>query len=607
MHRRIALFVLLLLTACAAHEKAGDRAAASGDWKTAERAYSEALRKDPSKKELQDKYRQARAAAIDEAVRRAQDCSGARDWECAFAETGYVLRLEPGTPGMAALRADAGREVALLRVRRAEEAGDRGDWLGALDLLQKAGEASSDPAAAGEIRRATPFLVDGAAREADRLRAAHQYPQALQLLELATAADPAQRGRLDATRAEFERWKDAEAERLTDEGEARLAQRRFADAKQSFDAALQLRPQGRAQPLARYAGHMAEAQAAIGRRDFGAAERALGQALQAGVDRQYVQGELDRVRVRPYAVRLRSVLVQPLRPDGWPWAGGRSRDLDRVVARLAGFDPRDASSGLALDVARRLPAENQPTLAVTVTLPDGRTLRAPARRGLYALLDGSVVVLSNGYDDRELAIRVDHELGGGARPMAIGEVRVKLGEVVTSGGLASGAQSIVQLRLEADPADAPEGTFGGLVPVADGGNLADTWSVPEPASKGFRVVQVDASFAPPAAPGAAAPAAPQLAVEIEQAGRVVLRTPVVPRTPASWSPPATYLFVGPAEALRVRLVDRAKGAVVLAEPLSGAALERGSAEVRNAAGATVRLRVEPRRAGPSLTAATQAR
>jgi tetratricopeptide (TPR) repeat protein len=604
MHRRIALVVLLLLAACAAHEKAGDRAAASGDWKTAERAYAEALRKDPDKKELQDKYRQARTAAVDDATRRAQACSAGRDWECAFSESGYVLRLDPGSAPMAALHADAAREVAFLRVQRAQEAGDRGDWLGGLDLLRQAREASSDPGVAAEIRRATPALVRGAAAEADRLRAARQYPQAIQLLELASAADPAQRARLDATRAEYERWKDGEAERLTDEGEARLAQRRFADAKQSFDAALQLRPQCRAQPLARYAGRMAEAQAAVGRRDFAGAERALDLALQDGVDRPFVQGELDRVRVRPYAIRLRSVLVQPLRPDGWPWAGGRSRDLDRVVARLAGFDPQDAASGLALDLARRLPAENQPTLAVTVVLPDGRTLRAAPRRGVYALLDGSVVVLSNGFDDRVLAVRVEHELGGGARPMMIGEVPLKLGELVTGGSVAVGGQSVLQLRVEVDPADAPEGTFSGLQPVADAGNLAEAWSVPARASKGYRVLQVDAS-APPPAPGATATA--QLAVEVEQHGRVVFRTPVAPRAPASWSPPATYLFIDGGEALQVKLVDRgARNAVLLSEPVAAAALDRGTTDLRNAAGASVRLRVEPRRAGPG-SAPTAAR
>jgi len=40
----LALLALAALTACAAHEKAGDRASAVGDWKTAEREYSRAPR-----------------------------------------------------------------------------------------------------------------------------------------------------------------------------------------------------------------------------------------------------------------------------------------------------------------------------------------------------------------------------------------------------------------------------------------------------------------------------------------------------------------------------------------------------------------------------------
>ena len=68
------------------------------------------------------------------------------------------------------------------------------------------------------------------------------------------------------------------------------------------------------------------------------------------------------MKVRPYAVRLRSVLVRATRPDGWPWAGARTRGLDRVVARLASYTHggAPAPAGVALDLARRIPPENQP-------------------------------------------------------------------------------------------------------------------------------------------------------------------------------------------------------------------------------------------------------
>jgi hypothetical protein len=98
----------------------------------------------------------------------------------------------------------------------------------------------------------------------------------------------------------------------------------------------------------------------------------------------------------------------------------------------------------------------------------------------------------------------------------------RLGDVVSGSGVVGAAQSVVELRLEADPAGAPEGSFAGLSPVPDTGNLPPGWSAPAPRANGFRVVQVDASDAPGAA------AAPDLAVEIEQRGRVVFRSPDSP-------------------------------------------------------------------------------
>ncbi|BDG05369.1 hypothetical protein [Anaeromyxobacter oryzae] len=582
---------LLVLGACVAHEKAGDRAAASGDWKTAERAYAEALRSDPDKKDLQEKYQQARAAAVVESTRRSQACAASRDWECALAESDYVLQLDPGAAAMAAVRRDAGREVGYLRARRAGDAAAQGDTRTALVLLDQARQATDDPGVGAEVRRRQPGVVAAAVDQAERLRAERQYEQAIDLLGLAAQADPGQRARLDGVRAEYERFKDAEAERYTQEGEARLAQRRFAEAKASFDAALRLRPNGRAQPLARYAAQLTAADAAVQRRDFAAAEKALADALRTGPRDGIAARELERVRVRPYAIRLRSVLVRPTRPDGWPWAGGRGRELERVVARLASFEGPAATSGLALDLARRIPPENQPELVVTVTLPDGRALRTPPRRGVYALLDGSFVVLSNGYDDRRISLHVAQQLGGGARPLDVGLVSFRLGDVVSTTGIAGAGQSVVELRLETDPADAAEGAFAGLAPIPDGGNLSGEWSVPAPRARGFRLLQVDAA----GPSGAAAP--PDLAVEIEQRGHVVYRSPVAARrASASWSPAAAFLFAAPDETLRVRLV--ANGAPTLSEPVSGAALERGAVDVRTPAGASVRLRVEPRRAGP---------
>jgi tetratricopeptide (TPR) repeat protein len=466
MTRRSLPLLLAFTLACAAHEKSGDRAAALGDWRTAEREYAAAVAKEPEKKELQEKYRQAKAAALEDATKRAQACQVARDWECAFGEADYALGLDPTSATLAALRRDAGREVGYLRLRRATESASRRDWATALQLVEGARAATDDPGVAAEGRRVEPAVVRGAVDEAERFRAARQFPEAVDLLARAARVDPSLSQRLEAVRAEHERWKDAEAERYSAEGDALLSQRRFADAKASYDAAVHLRPQGRAHALARCAALLAQGDAAIGRRDFPAAERAFAEAARLEVDGGIALAELDRVKVRPYAIRLRSVLVHATRPDGWPWAGTRTRGLDRALARLTSYTQGRASApvGVALDLARRIPPENQPTLVVTLALPDGRASQSAPRRGVYALLDGTIVVAGNAYDERTISLRVVHDAGGG-RMTDVGLVSFRVADLVANGEVALSEGSVTELRIEADVADQPEGTFSGLTQI----------------------------------------------------------------------------------------------------------------------------------------------
>ncbi|WP_242342198.1 hypothetical protein [Anaeromyxobacter terrae] len=469
---------LALALACAAHEKSGDRAAALGDWKTAEREYAAAVRKDPEKKELQDKYRQARAAALEDATKRAQACVAARDWECAFSESDYALALEPTSAALATLRRDSGREVGYLRLRRAQESASGRDWATALQLVEGARAATDDLGVAAEARRVEPGVVRGAVDAAERHRAARQFPEAIDLLARAARVDASVTPRLDAVRAEHERWKDAEAERYATEGDALLAKRRFADAKASYDAALKLRPNGRAQPRARCAALLAQGDEALRRRDFAGAEKAFAEAAALEVDGGIALAELDRVKVRPYAVRLRSVLVRPTRPDGWPWAGGRTRELDRAVARLTTYREGSGPAAVALDLARRIPHANQPNLVVTLALPDGRAFQSAPRRGVYALLEGSVVVAANAYDDRTISLRVVSDEGGG-RMTDVGLLTFRLADLVANGEVALSDGSVTELRIEADVADRPDGTVTGLTQI--GGPVAPAGQQGQPA------------------------------------------------------------------------------------------------------------------------------
>jgi hypothetical protein len=298
------------------------------------------------------------------------------------------------------------------------------------------------------------------------------------------------------------------------------------------------------------------------------------------------------------------VRVSPVRPDGRPWAGARSFALDRIVDRL---DRAAVPANVVLDLTRRLPRENQPTLIVTAGLPDGRGLQSAPRRGAYATLDGAFVVASNAYDDRTLSLRVVHDDGGG-RAVDAGVVTFRIGDLVARRELSLSGHAVGELRLEADPADLPDGAYAGLQPIPDGSNLAAEWSVPTPASAGLRVVSVEAVVSvadrSARAPGAAAPA---LTVEIAQRGRVVYRSPPLPgRTQVGFTPAATYLFVEPLEAVTLRVLDGLPGAAV-AGTVRGEELMRLGAGVTTPGGSAVRLRLEPRRAGPDAGARTARR
>jgi tetratricopeptide (TPR) repeat protein len=604
----LAVAILVALAACAAHEKAGDRAAAVGDWKAAERAYGEAARRSPDKKELQDKHRQAKAAAVDGATQKARACSAAKDWECAYSESSYALDLEPGRVELATFRRDAAREAALLRVAAARGTSARGDHRAALGLLESAKQASDDPRVVAEARRVSPAVVDAALFEAEALRAKARFPEALELYTSAANVDPAVQPRLEAVRAEYERWKDVEAERLAVEGDKLLGGRRFADAQARYDAAVRLRPNSRAAPLARQTALLASGEAAAERRDFAAAERAFTEASRLPGAHAVALAELDRVKVRPWAIRLRSVRVAATRPDGWPWAGPRSSALDRIAERLE-QGGRGLRPGLAVELARRVPRENQPTLVVTAALPDGRGVQSAPRRGAHVTLDAVVVVASNALDDRVLSLRVVHDDGRRGQ-VDVGLVSFRLGDLVSARELSVSGGAVDELRLEADVSDLPDGGFSGLLPIPEETNLAEGWSLPAHASRGIRIASVDAALAAGDLLDRGPNARPQLQIEIEQRGQVVYRSPVAAggRPAAGFSPAAAYLFVVPHEALVLRLLDHEGARVVRVNgTVRGEDLLRGSASVVTPAGSAVRLRLEPRRAGPDTAPRTAAR
>ncbi|HTT70818.1 MAG TPA: hypothetical protein VMG32_06305 [Anaeromyxobacteraceae bacterium] len=418
--RRVAFAaVLLLLAGCAAHEKAGDRAGAVGDWKTAEREYARALQSDPDQKDLQAKYQEARTHALAESRRAAQACAVGQDWECALSESQYALGLDPGDATMAALRRDAGREAGRQRLSHAREALARGESARAMELIEAARTATQDPAVEAAARSLVPSAVAAAAHEADRYRAARQYPQAIDLLSRATRLDPGVGPHLEAVKAEYESFKDAEAERLAQEGDRFLAARQLSEARARYDEAVAIRPMSRARELSRYTSLLQEGDAAVARRDFGGAERAYRTALDSGLDRGFARDGLDRVVVHRFAVRLRTVRVR---------GGGPPGDL-----------------------------------FVTVSLPDGRRLLTPPQRGNFARLEASFVVAANSYDERVVSAHVFRRVAHAADPpFDLGSGSFRLADLLARRSLALRDGVVDELTIDALPTTMAEGSIMGF-------------------------------------------------------------------------------------------------------------------------------------------------
>jgi tetratricopeptide (TPR) repeat protein len=601
---RAVVVLLLCLSACVAHEKNGDRAAAVGDWKTALAAYREALMNEPESPALKEKYERARREAVVAASQRARTCASASEWQCALEEADFALSIDGSDSELGALRADVARSLAREQLQRARSAAGTLQFPEALGFLKRATTVSNDPGVHQEAAQVKAEVLGLADTEAERLRQLEEYPRSLALLRLVVAQDPARQQKLQAVEAEYEQHLVAEYERLAREGDAALAQRRWAEAQEKYEEALRMKSGGRAEPLARYAEGMAQGDSALAKRDFVTSAQGYRQAVASGMDRDGAAAErLARVESRPYALRLHSVLVMPTRLDGRPWVGPAApflnRLLERSVKAVAGSDNPAAWRQL-IRAAERVPVQNRPTLSVIVTRPDGERLTTPGRQSLYAVYDDpELVIATNHYDERNLTFQVVQ--GEGASMEEVGVVSVALGELVQRGESELSKQSIVALEVTTEPAEGRvDGMFTGLRPVGDGSNLAQDFSVPTVRSRSFRLVDVRALVRPgDYQDEQAADGAPDLYVELEQAGRVIYRGPVVANGfEASWSPAAVNLHVEEAEALVVRVWDADEGGdapdAVLSTYIPARDLATGSFEVRTQAGSSLQLRFEPR-------------
>lgn len=459
------VFALTLLASCVAHDKAGDKYAAAGDWKNAYAEFRQAAADKPQDPVLKQKFEDARTRALNDASTQANSCAAARQWDCTLQEADFVVSVDPSRTDIATLRRRAATEVALSRLADVQGQVVAGRLQAAAGLIQQARQLSDDPAVETAARNATQVYSGGVAAESDRMRSQRRYPEALALLQTGMQLDPSLRGRADDTAREYDGWKTAEHDRFLADGEGHLAAGRWAEAQRSFQSAQQMRADDRARALEQYSREMLAGDEEVKRSDWNGATRAYRAAAALRVDRGYADELAEKVTVKPWSINIRTVVVTPLRPNRQPWVGQPDRRLDRIQNILADrwTDPLAGKVLLALNEA---PSANRPDLVVEVTLPDGTRLVTRTERAIYATPRAVFVVAANGFDMGKVTFRVFHKLPGG-QTEDIGYADAKLSELVSKRTLILQDRAIGAIELTIDPADGSRpGTYTGLTLVS---------------------------------------------------------------------------------------------------------------------------------------------
>src|SRR5205085_2254498 len=142
------------------------------------------------------------------------------------------------------------------------------------------------------------------------------------------------------------------------------------------------------------------------------------------------------VEVRPYRIRLSSVLVNPVGPDGKPWTEPKSAPLKGGVSVPPPPSmPNNGQRGQAYrdqlkGYTARLPAWAKPNLVVDITLPDGRVLRAGPKNDTWVTFDGWFVLNTNQMDARPLLVSVKHRSAENG-DKDLGTVSIPLGALIS--------------------------------------------------------------------------------------------------------------------------------------------------------------------------------
>ena len=459
----LGLFAAVVLHACAAHEKTGDRAAAVGDWKAAYASYRQALASEPDSPEIKLKFDAARTKALQDARQRAQTCAQVNDWNCALAESDFALSVEPGNAEIASFRAHAAQRVAMAQLDTAVEQAQQGQYAEAASLMDRALELSPVPevkAHAEDVRR---IITTQGRAQADRYLHEGNFIAAHELAQLVLRLDASASAWAQNIAAEYEHFITEEVERLSREGDAARAQRDWGRAQQSYGAALSLRQGGRAAPLEAYVRHMALADQRIAGRDWNGAAEAYHVALRTGQDDGFANHQLERVQLRPYRFVLQSVLVTPGRPDGRAWVGASNDIFTRLANRVTQMARQRGMTDLVKDLAMSIPHENRPQLRIEVHHPDGMHLTTQGRHGIYTDYGAEFVAIANAFDNRPVGFQV--YIDGPHGSELLGSVDVPVHELVERRDVSLEGASILSLRLSTVSDSRQPGPYGGMAHV----------------------------------------------------------------------------------------------------------------------------------------------
>ncbi len=452
------------------------RNVAAQAWPEAIALLEEAARADPSRGALLDDVRgQYDRILQQKAELLAQDGDAALygfDWPTAEQKYREALAVHGG-----------GRAQLLLQVAAAangaQAAAGRGDPAGALSSVGTALGATGDERLRPRLESMRSEYLGNALNEAEQLRAQNAWPEALALYDAAAAADPNQAGRAAEVRQEYQQYQERlaaerarQTEHLARQGDAALAHHDYRAAEDSYRAALQATPGGRAERMANYAHHMAEAdiqqkegslagayfewKAAVETgADDGTAAQSMNQPAMAGQQQGQGQGHGrggGQPPSGPPSAGPPSGTPPPPAPHLTPRGGNATPAMPWTVSVRGLRVSRTRADGTPLfapipklrPFGGALPKDLQPHPVIELALPDGRVLRTPPRDGAVTQFNSEVVLLAGPLEPGVVQVRVLHD-----GKVLMGTVSVPLRDLVSRHTVKLSGQAIEELELVA--------------------------------------------------------------------------------------------------------------------------------------------------------------